>query len=50
MKRVYIRPSADADLNEIFAWIAADDSVAAARLVERIVGVARKTVTVYIFT
>jgi plasmid stabilization system protein ParE len=30
VKRVYIRPSADADLDEIFAWIADDDAVAAA--------------------
>ncbi len=36
MKPVLIRPSADRDMDEIFAWIARDDPVAAERLVRRI--------------
>jgi toxin ParE1/3/4 len=41
VKRVYIRPSADYDLDDIYVWIAADDPAAAARFVERLVSAAR---------
>lgn len=41
MKRVYIRPSADYDLDDIYAWIAADDPAAADRFVEHLVAAAR---------
>lgn len=37
MKPVVIRPSADADLDKIFAWIAHDIADAAERVVRRIV-------------
>jgi toxin ParE1/3/4 len=36
MKPVLIRPSADRDMDEIYAWIAQDDPAAAERLMHRI--------------
>ncbi|MGQ0659591.1 type II toxin-antitoxin system RelE/ParE family toxin [Sphingosinicella sp.] len=42
MKPVFIRRSADRDLDDIFAWIAADDPAAAERLVHRLVSAARR--------
>ena len=42
MKRVDIRPSADADLDDIYEWIARDDPQAAERTVERIVDAAKR--------
>ena len=42
MKPVLIRPSADADADEIFNWIARDDPAAAERLVRRIFEAARR--------
>jgi toxin ParE1/3/4 len=36
VKPVLIRPSADADMDGIFAWIAGDDPRAAERLIQRI--------------
>ena len=41
MKPVLIRPSADRDMDEIFAWIAREDAMAAERLVRRIFEAAR---------
>jgi toxin ParE1/3/4 len=41
VKRVYIRPSAGYDLDDIYAWISADDPIAAARFVERLAAAAR---------
>lgn len=42
MKPVFILPSADADLGEIFDWIASDDPDAAERFVNRLVDSARR--------
>lgn len=42
MKPVLIRPSADADMDGIFAWIARDDPRAAERLIQRIFEVAKR--------
>ncbi len=42
MKPVLIRPAANADADDIFAWIARDDPVAAGRLVQRIFEAARR--------
>jgi toxin ParE1/3/4 len=41
VKPVLIRPAADRDMDEIFAWIAADDPAAAERLVSRIFDAAK---------
>ena len=41
MKKVYIRPWADYDLDDIYAWIAAGDPTAAGHFVERLVATAR---------
>ena len=40
MKPVFIRPSADSDLDDIFSWIARDDPIAAERLIGRIIDAA----------
>ena len=41
MKPVFILPSADADLGEIYEWIASDNPAAAERLVTRLATSAR---------
>lgn len=42
MRPVRIRRAADADMDEIFAWIARDDPAAADRTIDRIVAAAQR--------